>query len=335
MSVAAIAVLAVVSLVTGFGVLLLVLAVLHRSAPVVAAPAAAPTLGVETAAPSVPVEAAPPQPSFWRRLVRLAQPAAQRLEQQRTVRGRPTIRATLASADVKLREDEFLVVQVAVAIVLAGLAALRFGVGWQVLVVALAGWLLPGLYVRYRQVRRRHAFDQQLGEALLLLASSLRAGRSLAQALDTVAQSMRPPMGTEFERAVREIALGLTIEQALANVLARMPSRDFELFTTAVSIQYRSGGNLAEVLEGIAGTITERVILKGEIRTMTAQARASGLIISLLPVVVVLVMYVLTPAYFEPMLHSTLGIVLLAAAAGLILVGNLIVRRIVNIEGVR
>lgn len=335
MSVAAIAVLAVVSLLTGFGILLLVLAVLQRSVTVALPATGATTLGVESAAPSLPAEPPATRPPFWRRVVRLAQPAAQRLEQQRTVQGRPTIRATLASADVKLREDEFLVLQVAFAIILAGLGALRFGVGWQLLLLALGGWLLPGVYVRYRQARRRHAFDQQLGEALLLLASSLRAGRSLAQALDTVAQSMRPPMATEFERAVREVALGLSIEQALANVLDRMPSRDFELFTTAVAIQYRSGGNLAEVLEGIAGTITERVILKGEIRTMTAQARASGAIISLLPVVVVLAMYVLTPSYFDPMLHSTLGLVLLAVAAGLILVGNLIVRRIVNIEGVR
>ena len=336
MSPAALAVLAVVSLLTGVGVLLLVLALAPRRAAVATTLTPASTLGLEVATPTSPEAPEEPAPSsFWRRVTGLARPAAQRLDVRRKAQGRPTMRAVLSSADVKLREDEFLVLQVACALLLAGLAALRFGVAWPDILFAIGGWLLPGAYVGYRRARRRHAFEQQLGETLMLLAGSLRAGHSLSQALDTAAQSMRPPVGTELERAVREMALGLTVEQALANVLHRMPSRDFELFTTAVAIQYRSGGNLAEVLEGIAGTISERVVLKGEIRTLTAQARASGVIISLLPVAVVAIMFLLTPSYFNPMIHSTLGIVLLAAAGALIVIGNLIIRRIVNIEGVR
>ena len=277
--------------------------------------------------PSRPV----PQ-SFRERLNRIFQPAADRLGQGNAKKGKPSMAENLAKADLKLRTSEFFMIQIACVVGLSGIGLLRFGLGFQFLVMGVTGYFIPGLYVKFRQRRRLKAFNRQLGDTLILLSNALKAGYSFAQGIDTVAKNAVPPIADEFGRAVREMNLGGSVEEALANMVKRVDSTDFELVVIAVGIHRTVGGNLAEILDNIAHTIRERIKIKGEISTLTAQARASGWIITLLPIALATFMYFLTPTYFKPMTQQFLGWVMIIVALFLIGIGNAIIRKVVAIE---
>ena len=176
------------------------------------------------------------------------------------------------------------------------------------------------------------AFNSQLGDALILIANSLRTGYSFMQALDMVAQEMRPPISTEFGRAVKEMNLGVPVENALGNLAKRIDSEDLDLVLTSVLIQRQVGGNLSEVLDNIARTIRERVRIRGEIRTMTAQGRISGIIISLLPIALGLVIYTMNPGYVRVLFVHPIGQLMLGVAVVGQIIGVFVIRRIVDIE---
>ena len=287
--------------------------------------------GAETPDAGWPGEV-PSDTSLRAQLARPFEPVAARLSRRGERRGRPSLHEELARADLKVRTSEFVAVEVGVA-VLAGLfCLLRFGFGLQFVIAAVGGYLLPMRYVRLRQSQRLRRFQQQLPDMLVLLANGLKAGLAFTQAMDTVAHNAPPPASEELARAVREIGMGRTAEQALNSTLRRMPSPDLELIVTAISIHSEVGGNLAHVCESVADTIRSRVAVNGQIRALTAQARLSGWIITLLPVVLTGALYVITPAYFRGMVQEPLGWVLLAVAGVLILVGNALIRRIVAIK---
>jgi tight adherence protein B len=260
------------------------------------------------------------------------QPAADRIGQGDAKKGKPSLAEQLAKADLKLRTSEFFMIQLGCVLALGLLFLLRFGVSWQPLAAAVAGYFAPGFYVRYRQRKRIKAFNNQLGDTLTLLSNALKAGYSFAQAIDTVSKNAVPPISDEFSRAVREMNLGGSVEEALQNMLRRIDSPDFDLVVTAVSIHRTVGGNLAEILDNISHTIRERIRIKGEISTLTAQARASGQIITFLPIVLAVFMYFVTPSYFKPMTENFVGWILIAVAGFMIFLGNLIISRIVAIE---
>lgn len=239
----------------------------------------------------------------------------------------------LGRADLKLTPSEFIAINL-LAVVLGFL--LMFVLGRSSLILGLLGGVLgfytPRLWVRQLQARRLNAFNNQLGDTLILLSNSLRSGYSLLQSMETVARELPPPMSTEFARVVREIGLGLTIEEALANMLKRIPSDDLDLTITAINIQHEVGGNLAEILDTIAYTIRERVRIKGQIRAMTAQQRFSGYVISLLPFILGVVMFVINPNYIGRMFAEPCGIIMLIVGGLMIVIGYVIIRRITNIE---
>ena len=216
------------------------------------------------------------------------------------------------------------------------IALFRFGLPLggliQMIIFGIAGYLLPGLYVKYRVNKRLKAFNNQLGDTLTLLSNAIKAGYSFAQAIDTVAKNGVPPIADEFSRAVREMNLGGSPDEALQNITKRIASPDFDLVATAYSIHRTVGGNLAEILDNIAYTIRERVRIKGEIATLTAQARASGTLITFLPLVLAAFMYFVTPTYFRPMFESIYGWAMIVFGVFMIFIGNLIIRRVVAIE---
>jgi tight adherence protein B len=238
----------------------------------------------------------------------------------------------LQKADLRLKTSEWILGQVVLAVAIGLLLTWRFGnVLWIVsgIPVSLFG---SGFYVRFRQARRRHAFERQLSETITLLSNALKAGYSFAQAMSTVSHSAGPPIGDEFNRATREIALGISVDDALNHMVDRNRSEDFDLLVTAVQIQRVVGGNLAEILDTIAFTIRERVRIQGEIRTLTAQARFSGIIIFILPIALAIVLSIISPDYFSPMFKQPLGWIMLSVGLFAMIVGYGLIQKIVRIE---
>src|SRR5467141_4413566 len=277
----------------------------------------------------------PPATGARDMLNRLFQPAADRVGRGDSKKGKPSVAEQLGRADLKLRTSEYFMIQLGSTAFFMLVGLIRFGFpGGIIQIVGLGflGYLLPGMYVKYRVGRRLKAFNNQLGDTLTLLSNALKAGYSFAQAIDTVAKNAVAPIGDEFGRAVREMNLGGSPDEALGNITKRIASADFDLVATAYSIHRTVGGNLAEILDNIAYTIRERVRIKGEIQTLTAQAKASGTIITALPILLATFMFFVTPTYFQPMFSSIVGWILLAVGAFMIFIGNLIIRRIVAIE---
>ncbi len=179
---------------------------------------------------------------------------------------------------------------------------------------------------------RRRRFDTQIPDTLLLIVAALRAGHSPARAVQMVAEEMPPPMADEFAVALGEIRLGLPAATALARVSGRVRSPDWDLVVTAVTTQLQTGGNLAEILERISGTIRERVRVQGEIAALTAEGRLSALILVLLPPLLALLLLVRDPHYFQPLTGSPLGRLLIAGAVAGQGLGTLIVRGMLAVE---
>jgi tight adherence protein B len=238
----------------------------------------------------------------------------------------------LARADLQLKSSEWLLGILGVGVLVGLLAMARFGTPLAFLPCPVLVWFLGGFVLRFLQGRRKRAFDKQLGDTIILLANALKAGYSFAQAVSTVSKSSTPPIADEFSRATREMALGISVDDALLHMVRRNLSEDFDLMVTAVQIHRVVGGNLAEILDTIAHTIRERVRIKGEISTLTAQARASGYIISVLPLGLAAMLSVISPDYFGPMFHQTMGIVMLAIGGFSMAVGFAIIQKIVKIE---
>ncbi|MEO8744764.1 MAG: type II secretion system F family protein [Candidatus Dormiibacterota bacterium] len=278
----------------------------------------------------------PPSGGLRDSLNRLFQPAADRVGRGNVKKGKPSVAEQLQRADLKLRTSEFFLMQIGSTALFVVISLIRFGLPLggliQMIVFGVIGYLLPGFYVKYRINKRLKAFNNQLGDTLTLLSNAIKAGYSFAQAIDTVAKNAVAPISDEFGRAVREMNLGGSPDEALSNITKRIASADFDLVATAYSIHRTVGGNLAEILDNIAYTIRERVRIKGEIATLTAQARASGTLITFLPLVLAAFMYFVTPSYFRPMFSNFVGWALLAVGAFMIFIGNLIIRRVVAIE---
>lgn len=239
----------------------------------------------------------------------------------------------LARADLKLTPSEFVLINVG-AVLVGFLVVLLLSNKNLILALlgGVAGFYVPRLYVRQLQARRLNAFNDQLGDTLILLANSLRSGYSLLQSMETVARDMAAPVSLEFARVVREIGLGLTMEESLHHLLERINSDDLDLIITAINIQHEVGGNLAEILDTIAHTIRERVRIKGQIKALTAQQRMSGTIISLMPIVVGLWLFMTNPNYISGLWKDTCGIMMLIFGAVTMVIGYILIRRISQIE---
>jgi tight adherence protein B len=243
-----------------------------------------------------------------------------------------SIRTDLARADLKLRVAEFMMLTMLSVVFFFLLARLLFGSPLLGLLFGVIGFFVPRIYVNMRKGRRINAFNDQLGDTITLLANSLRSGYTIVQSMNTVAEQLPDPIAAEFRRVTQEITLGLHYEEALNNMLRRVPSDDLDLMITAVNIQGKVGGNLAEILDTIGHTIRERVRIKGEIRVLTAQQMISGYILTGLPVALGLILYLINRSYMGRMFTDPCGWIMLGASALMIFIGFMIIRKIVNIE---
>lgn len=246
------------------------------------------------------------------------------------------IQRKLSQADLKLTLFEFMLFK-GLTLVMGLMVGLYLGRGGAVSQMIFAGtgvivgFFAPDWYVKFRFFKRLKEFNNQLGDTITLLANSLRSGYSLLQSMELVSREAPDPIGIEFRRVVREVGLGLSVQDALGNLLKRVPSEDVDLMITAINIQYEVGGNLAQILDTISHTIRERVRIKGEIGVLTAQGRISGYLISCLPIGLGVIVTLINPTYMNT-LWSFPWIVMPVCGGLMVFAGFMIIRKIVNIE---
>jgi tight adherence protein B len=198
--------------------------------------------------------------------------------------------------------------------------------------VGLFAAVLPLLYAKQKKVSRIRRFEQQFPDSLDMLTRGLRAGLALNGAIQIVADEAPETVAKEFRILFEENRLGLDMRDALKKFARRVDSTELRLFVTAVILQRETGGNLTEILERAAEIIRDRFRILGDIRTLTAQARLSGLILTVLPVVLAAFVYTVAPSYLKGLWADPIGRILIAIAVGLQIIGYLIIRRIVSIK---
>nr|WP_288825220.1 type II secretion system F family protein [uncultured Clostridium sp.] len=196
----------------------------------------------------------------------------------------------------------------------------------------LIGLVVPPFFLKMAAAKQRSLFEAQLGDALMVLSNGLRAGFSFEQALENVSGDLANPIGGELNTIVRELKLGGELEQSFLIVADRMESDDLKLLTTAVVIQQRVGGNLAEILDIISQTIRDRLTIKRSIKTLTAQGRITGQVIGVLPILLLLALSFANPGYISPLFSSLPGRLLLMLGGSMEIFGFLIINKIVNIK---
>ena len=218
------------------------------------------------------------------------------------------------------------VVLVAVLTLLTGslLASIPLGV--------LAGWAAMRLILSVRISRRRAAFDDQLPTVLQLIASSIKSGFSLAQALDAVVREDAQPASGEFARALAETRIGIDLPDALEEVADRLRSDDLRWVVMAIRIQRETGGNLAEVLRNTVATMRERAFLRRQVRTLSAEGRLSAYILIALPILVGGWLFFSDPGYMRPLYVTFPGLTMLIGAVVLVIIGAIWMRRLIKVE---
>src|SRR6266508_3527547 len=240
----------------------------------------------------------------------------------------------LARADLKFKVAEYFALVFMATVIVALLAYLIQPQIASALIGGVIGFFLPRFYVKRQQAVRLIKFNDQLSDMLNLMVNGLRAGYSTMQALEAVSRELPAPISDEFHRVVQEMQIGIPMEKALENLLRRIPSDDLDFVVTAINVQREVGGNLSEILDTISFKIRERVRIKGEVRTLTAQVRTSGTVLSFIPFGLTLILWFLNPEYL--MSFNQAGPFCAAIVAciviGLVGSGYMVMMRIADIE---
>jgi tight adherence protein B len=242
------------------------------------------------------------------------------------------IELELQKADWLLRGYEFIFLLAATTLLPIFLIFLWNQNLISMIMAGLLGFLGPLGYLKLKQQKRLQKFNSQIGDALVLISNSLKAGYGFMQAVEMVAKEMNPPIQTEFVRVMQEVNLGATTEEALVRLTERIASNDLDLVITAMLIQRQIGGNLAEILDNISHTIRERIRIAGEVKTLTAQGRLSGLIIGALPVGLAVFLLLLNPKYMMELFTDPRGQMMVGYAVVAELIAIVIIKKIITIK---
>lgn len=269
------------------------------------------------------------QKTLTERLMGLLRSGGKLLSNIRHARG---LDFKMQKAGIPLLGTEFLLlmgISFFFTVIIAFIVSKKLYVGFMLaIVVVMAEWI----YVLLKIDRREAAFTNQLGDCLMMVANAMRAGFSFLQAMDLVSKEMEPPISDEFKHVMRDINLGASVERALDDMDKRVSSSDFSLVVTAVLIQQQVGGDLAHILDTISDTIQDRIRMRREVRTLTAQGRMSGWVLAALPFALGAFISVVNPSYIEPLFTERIGQMAIAFAIVLVLIGFFIIQRIVDID---
>lgn len=191
---------------------------------------------------------------------------------------------------------------------------------------------MPGYFVRRLKRSRIELFEKQLPDALLMVSGGMRAGASLAVALESMVKEQKPPLAQEFDLMLREQRLGLDFDTALSNMEKRMPLPDFILLVTAMKITREVGGNFAEILESLSHTLRRKHEMEGKIKALTAQGKMQGIVMSLLPIFLLGVLTWMEPDAMSPLYNTLYGWAVLLLVGIMITIGYFSIQKIVNID---
>jgi tight adherence protein B len=242
------------------------------------------------------------------------------------------IARSLALASLKLRPVEWILINVGVVFVVGILFAIRFSSPVMFLLGGIIAYFGCGWFLGFRAARRRKAFDAQLSPTMLSISNGLKAGYTFGQTIDLVSKSCGDPMAEELARVVRETQLGRPIVEAMAKMVDRNDSEEMRLLLSAIQIQAQTGANLAKIIDKIENTVRERIRIKGEIKTLTGQARASGWILIILPFALAGILAMIAPTYFNPIFTHLIGQIMLGIGGFMLLCGYAMIRKIVNVK---
>lgn len=219
---------------------------------------------------------------------------------------------------------------------ISGLSAVAFAaLAWYFIsgVKVKAGWQNgESPLARWLDKRRRDRFNAQLPEALATMSNALRAGFSISQAFDSVVEQGENPMSEEFAILQQQLRIGMSFESALESMSERVGSDDLTLVTTAILISRKTGGNVTEIFDKISDTIRGRMKIERKVKSLTAQGRMQGIVVSLMPVFLGIIMLVIKPKMMVPFLFSPLGALSVLVMIALIVVGWLIIKKIITID---
>ncbi|WP_350449589.1 type II secretion system F family protein [Aminobacterium mobile] len=242
---------------------------------------------------------------------------------------RKKLEVELVKADLPLKLQEAFVLWLALLIVVPFLLFMFRGpFGLAVGLVAVI--VIPVVMIRVRRQHRLQKFERQIPPMLDMLSSGLRAGFSFLQSLQNAATQIESPLGDTLQQVVAEISLGLDLEDVLNRWVERVGSMDLELVVTSILIQKEIGGNLAKILENIARVMRDRQDVAAQMRALTSQGRLEGLIISVLPVVMAVIINIMNPGYLTPLFQTAFGQKMLGTAVFFGLVGIFVIQRIVK-----
>lgn len=246
--------------------------------------------------------------------------------------GTEDLNLQLMRANWKVTATEYILIRVGVMIVGLVIGWWLFGSILSGLAMAILANLVPGVLLRRNASQRQIKFENQLVDVLVLINGAVKTGFSLLQATEVVEREMQPPASDEFRRVHTEVSLGFTLTEALNNLAARMENQDLDLVVTAVNIHNKVGGNLSTMLEAVTETVRERDRLFREARVLTTQQRYTSYLISLLPIAIGLLMFMLNPDYIMQLFTRGIYIMIPILAVIGIIAGHFVLQRIAKID---
>lgn len=250
-----------------------------------------------------------------------------------SVLGTEDLNLQLMRADWQITSTEYILIRLGVMLVGFVFGWIFFGSILSGLALAILANLIPGILLRRGATRRQIKFEGQLVDVLVLITGAVKTGFSLLQAMEVVEREMQPPAGEEFRRVHIEVGLGVSLSQALDNLSARMQNQDLDLVVTAVKIHNQVGGNLSTMLEAVTETVRERDRLFREARVITTQQRYTSYLLSLLPVAIGLLIFMLNPEYMMQLFTSGPFFLLIPIFAVIgVIAGHFVLQRITKID---
>ena len=242
-----------------------------------------------------------------------------------------SLERALERAGLHWLPGEFMALCIAGSLTLAIVGWLLFGplaIAAGIAVAAIAAWLT----IIVLQNNRLSQFEKHFPDALTLMASSLRSGYGMLRSMQAIRDEMKPPISTEFGRVLDDTTVGLSVHEALLHLSQRVPLPDLDIAISAMLIRLDIGGNLAEMMDIIAGTVRERQRIASEVNALTSEGRLSGVILFLLPIAMLVALSFLNRSYMSVLIQTSFGHILLICAATLQVIGGLVIMRMLKIN---